>query len=132
MKAGVLTFTCARHTREGRTSKETCWYRQPGETSIQKVHHAVEFKQFIKNMAAGDLYLGISYIKTLVEVMWLNALVENDTKIFHWIIFTNHLLKIKVRASIVCSLSCSIISKSYLNQDTINCYWIKYYLMDVF
>lgn len=34
-------------------------------------------------MAAGDLYLGISYIKTLVEVMWLNALVENDTKVFH-------------------------------------------------
>lgn len=83
-------------------------------------------------MAAGDLYLGISYIKTLVEVMWLNALVENDTKIFHWTIFTNHLLKIKVCTSIVCSLSCSIISKSYLNQDTINCYWIKYYLMDVF
>lgn len=29
-------------------------------------------------MAAGYLYLEVSYVKTLVEGMWFNALLEND------------------------------------------------------
>lgn len=38
---------------------------------------AVKFKRLIKKMAAGDLYLEVCCIETLVEVMWLITLVDN-------------------------------------------------------
>lgn len=48
------------------------------KSPFRKDHHAVEVKQFTKNMATGDLYLGVSYIETLVEVMWLIAFLDID------------------------------------------------------
>lgn len=45
---------------------------------FRKVYHPVKIKQLTKNMAAGELYLGVYHVETLVEVMWLIALVAND------------------------------------------------------
>lgn len=68
----VVTFT------EGTEEEAEAWKRHDNIARLRKDYHAVNFKQLTENVAARGLYLGASHLETLVEVMWLIALGDND------------------------------------------------------